>query len=349
MLSVSSEDRKALRQALVSGYRRYSTLKIFVSDHFDHLRLNQIASSQATKVAADDLIEHFEEGGDITELILALAKDRPNNPDVQILMGRLQGFLQQRWLLDPDLPATEEQPFDLPEDYDDLQLESLIPRPLSYETHVQTLRQGLKLADAVCKVSFTDRGTTGTGVLVAPDLVLTNYHVLTRERLDAPQLQERARTAQFEFELVSQEDNQNSTILAVNTSSPLMAHSPIAKLDYALLRVEPKIASIEVQPVQITHPGPLITRGGELNVLHHPQGKSMEVSLSASGVVQTDNTQNRIWYVNRTHDGSSGAPCFTRDWQFVALHHARMSRGFGSVREGILMSSIMDEISGFLS
>ena len=74
----------------------------------------------------------------------------------------------------------------------------------------------------------------------------------------------------------------------------------------------------------------------------------MQVSLSASGVVQTDINRGRVWYVNRTQGGSSGSPCFNCDWEMVALHHASMSRGFGSVREGILLPSIVAEISSFL-
>jgi V8-like Glu-specific endopeptidase len=90
------------------------------------------------------------------------------------------------------------------------------------------------------------------------------------------------------------------------------------------------------------------TQDNGLNVLQHPQGNLMQVSLSASGVVQIDAARGRLWYVNRTQGGSSGSPCFNGDWQMVALHHASMSRGFGSVREGILLPSILAEISRFL-
>ena len=58
MLKLSREDRKQLRNALVSGYRRYSRLKIFVSDNFE-FGLNEVVSSKALKIAADELIEVF--------------------------------------------------------------------------------------------------------------------------------------------------------------------------------------------------------------------------------------------------------------------------------------------------
>ena len=352
MLKLSGDDRRDLREALTSGFRSYSSLKIFVSDNFD-FPLNRVATSQATQVAADDLIEHLEEGGkdgDVSALVLALHRERPRNPEVQKLMSRLQRFLQQMLVLDPSSTEAISLPFELPELYDDIQLESFLPRPLSYESDVGKLRRGLQRANAVCKISFTDRGTIGTGVLIAPDLVLTNYHVLTRQVLqDQSQLAEKAKTLLFEFGFVSEEHDipTSSDTFAVDVMSPIVSCSPPSQLDYALLRVESKIRSFDyIKPIGSTTL-PLSPQEG-LNVLQHPEGCVMQVSLSASGVVQVHPGRGRVWYVNRTQGGSSGSPCFNSSWEMVALHHASMSRGFGSVREGILMSSILAEISGFL-
>lgn len=354
MLNLSNDDRKQLREALTSAFRNYPSLKIFVSDYFP-VRLNEIAPSTATKIAADALIEHFEEGGkdgDVSDLILALYQERSRNPEVQKLMSRLKGFLQQRLLLDPNVADVGEQPFELPSPYDDVQLEAFLPRSFSYEADVGQLRRGLQLANAVCKITFTDRATTGTGVLIAPDLVLTNYHVLSRQVMaERSLLADKAKTLRFEFGFVSAE---HATPISPDTfgvapTNPIVACSPPAQLDYALLRVDPQIAHADyIQPVAMHSTVPLLHPQDGLNVLQHPEGNVMQVSLSASGVVQTDAGRNRVWYVNRTQGGSSGSPCFNHDWELVALHHASMSRGFGSVREGILMPSILAEISSFL-
>ena len=125
--------------------------------------------------------------------------------------------------------------------------------------------------------------------------------------------------------------------------------SPPKLLDYVLLRVEPKIKTVDhIQPIPIQSPLPSLNPKDEINVLQHPQGNVMQVSLSASGLVQQDVNRGRVWYVNRTQGGSSGSPCFNGDWKMIALHHASMSRGFGSIREGILLSSILPEILAFL-
>lgn len=350
MLRLSGDDRKKLRTALTSSYRKYPALRIFVSDNFD-FRLDDIASSQAVRVAADDLIIEFEQDGDISDLIWALHQDRPRNPEVQVLMQRLQDFVGRRWVLEPGEETTlAEYPFELPTTYSDVQLEGFLPRPLSYDADVGKLRRGLRLANAVCKIAFCDRTTTGTGVLISPDHVLTNYHVLSRQVISTEQLAEKAKTLLFEFGFVSEEHENpvQPDTFPVDTTSPLIAASPPEKLDYALLKVDSKITNAaysHIQPLTIPSSFPELDRENGLNVLQHPAGNVMQVSLSASGIVQVDPARHRIWYVNRTKGGSSGSPCFNSDWQMVALHHASMSRGFGSVREGVLLSSIWPEIA----
>ena len=351
MLKISRDDRKDLRESLKSSFRSYSSLKMFVSDNFD-FRLDEIADSKATGIAADNLIEHFEENGGVLALVLALHKERPHNPEVQKLMSRLQGFLQQGLVLDPPSTGVISLPFELPETYDDTQLESFLPPPLSYEADVGKLQRGLQLANAVCKVSCTDRTTTGTGVLIARDLILTNYHVLSQQVIpERSQLVEKAKTLLFEFGFVSEEHDMpvSPDTFTVEATEPIISCSPPTQLDYALLRVEQKISDADyIKPVFIrsTTDSPKPRDG--LNVLQHPEGQMMQVSLSAGGVVQVHVGRGRVWYVNRTQGGSSGSPCFNSDWELVALHHLSMSRGFGSVREGILISSILAEISGFL-
>ena len=52
----------------------------------------KLLSQKRQKIASDNLIEYFEEQGDLSTLILALYKERPRNPEVQYLIGRLRGF-----------------------------------------------------------------------------------------------------------------------------------------------------------------------------------------------------------------------------------------------------------------
>ncbi len=349
MLNLSKEERKQLRQAILSAYRSYPVLKIFVHDHFA-FNLNEVAGSTALMLATDELIEYLDSEGDLDNLIIALQQEKPRNPQVKALFQRVKSFLQQQIILGEQGGDSGDLPFEWKEPLDDLELEAFLPQRLSYDADVGQLRRGLKLADSVCKITFSDHNRTGTGVLVAPDLILTNYHVLSSKEIsDQARLNELAKSMLFEFGFISQEQDTpvRPDELSPHSNQPVVAYSLTRELDYALLRVEPNITELDyIQPVPLISVLP--EKKTSLNLLHHPAGNVMQISLSPSGVVKTDSQSGRIWYVNRTQGGSSGSPCFSEKWEFVALHHASMSRGFGSIREGILFECIYAEIAEFL-
>jgi endonuclease G len=353
MLEVSKEIRALLRKALVSSYRSYASLDLFVSENFNDFYLAQIATTQATGILSGNLITYFEEMGEIELLILALSKEKPNNPEVKKLLQHLKGFLEQSWDLDPLQVGSTDNVFHLPDEYTDVELQGFLPQPRSYETDVGILSRGLRLANAVCKITFRDCSTTGTGILVASNLVLTNYHVLNNSNTDSASLSERAKAIIFKFGDISQDASKpNETYdFSVAYENSVLAFSTPSELDYALIQVESKITdacSPHIDPIVLSKSQPKITSQHGLNILQHPQGGVMKVSLSSSGIVKIDANQDRVWYVNRTQGGSSGSPCFNQDWNLVALHHASIARGFGSIGEGILLSSILKEINGFL-
>ncbi|WP_316428082.1 VMAP-C domain-containing protein [Leptolyngbya boryana] len=91
MLQLSNDDRRTLREALISGFRSYEALERFVADNFKDFRLNEISDSRSTLDAADRLIEACEERGDELALVLALRKERPRNAAVQNLLRFWQG------------------------------------------------------------------------------------------------------------------------------------------------------------------------------------------------------------------------------------------------------------------
>jgi hypothetical protein len=61
-----------------------------------------------------------------------------------------------------------------------------------------------------------------------------------------------------------------------------------------------------------------------------------------------DHENGLVQYSTLAQSGSSGSPCFSDAWEVIALHHSQESKYFGTVREGILMQSILAEIKQFL-
>lgn len=350
MLELSKDDRKSLREAIQSAYPDPASLEIFVDEELNQ-NLAVVGGSGRHDQVIFNLIKWAIAKGYAEDLILALQKDTQNRLDIQQLCGRV---LRQRIVLNAPVTASEElmlplEPTTWDIDIHSEELELFLPKQFTYEADVGSLQRGLDLANAVCKITFADRSSTesGTGVLIGPDLVLTNYHVLSLQ--EGVDLNAIAQTAQFEFGYVSAPFGEPRRIQRVQTAEdhPVVASSPISELDYALLRINPD-NDFTITPVPLNVTATLKERS-PLNLLQHPEGEAMKVSLSNNGVVKTDEAKGLVLYVNPTKGGSSGSPCFDADWKLVALHHKSLQTSFGSVREGILLSAIYPQISSMLA
>jgi endonuclease G, mitochondrial len=347
MLNLSSDERRQLRVAIQRAYPSPEDLQIFVDESLNqNLALISTAGSHRTVVF--ELIKKAIAKGYLDDLILALAKDT-NNSDIQQFCGRvLRQHLELNAAGDRAVgawPDFESVDWDLRISGEALQ--GFIPRQLSFETDVGELQRGLELAGSVCKMTFVDRSPkeSGTGVLIGPGLVLTNYHVFSLEP-DAD-LGAIAASARFEFGYVSSRfgERERPPVLQAKEQA-VVASSPIDRLDYVLVRVDLG-EDLAIKPVPFD-PGVRLTPKSPLNILQHPEGEQMKVSLSNDGVVKLDQARGLVLYVNQTECGSSGSPCFDRDWNFVALHHRELATSFGSIREGILFSAIYKQILSFL-
>ena len=208
------------------------------------------------------------------------------------------------------------------------------------------LMRGIARAAAVCRIQVPETGQQGTGVLIAPTLVLTNYHVLATAA--APQIEENAHGAELSFGNITAADGTEAVgqKFGLAADKPLVQSSPVDKLDYALLRVEDAIKGQQVDgKIQIA---PLTTdvpaQGMGLHILQHPGGSAMKIALSSNGITSVVKDKGLVQYVTRAAGGSSGAPCFNDQWEMIALHHAERATWSGSRREGILLCAIDEEI-----
>ncbi len=350
MLELSKDDRRALREAIESAYPDPNDLVIFVDEALNQ-NLAVIAGTGKHGQVIFNLIKWAISKGYIEDLILELQKDTENRTDIQQLCARV---LRQRLVLNPSDDSNHELKLELESSTWDIdvrseELEVFLPRQFTFEADVGKLQQGLELAKAVCKITFADRSPdeSGTGVLIGSNLVLTNYHVLSS--LSDANLDQIVQSAQFEFGYISTHfgEVKRTEIMKATASSPIVAASPVDDLDYVLIQLNPK-EGFAVQPVPLAPATQLVPRS-PLNILQHPEGIEMKVSLSNNGVVKTNERKGLVLYVNPTRCGSSGSPCFDNDWKLVALHHKSIQTSFGSVREGILFSAIYRHIKDVAS
>jgi V8-like Glu-specific endopeptidase len=210
---------------------------------------------------------------------------------------------------------------------------------------VGLLIRAAQRARSVCRVEVGATGLKGTGVLIAPNLVLTNYHVLG-VTLDAPpsKLEENAASTVLRFGAFSATnlnaiDGQRVSLAA---NKPVVASNP--QYDFALLRTDDDAIAKAADVGPFAQIGKMPALKDALYLLQHPQGGPMKLALNTNGVTWIDPGHITLQYTAKVAGGSSGSPCFDAQWNLVALHHA----GSSSKGEGILMSSIFERIKEFL-
>ena len=214
---------------------------------------------------------------------------------------------------------------------------------------VGMLMQAIQQARSVCRVEFPGVDVTGTGFLIADNLLLTNYHVL--KPFPDADINAYSANALLRFGCFSssQSDATQGQTFKLDSTHPIVAQSPKEDLDFVLLRVEESIYDAKnVKPVTWDLNSPPFEHM-ELSILQHPEGRPMQLALSSNGVVKVNPHRKRLQYWTLAKGGASGSPCFDASWRVVALHHAERSRPFGTIREGIPFSFIYEAIEQHLA
>jgi V8-like Glu-specific endopeptidase len=225
------------------------------------------------------------------------------------------------------------------------ELQRLKPTPELWD--VGFLQRALERTTSVCRVEIPEGTKQGTGVMIDNRLLLTNYHVLAVDNEEGPLCNPADVVLRFGCFSEKGGEESRGQVFRLDASKPILGQSKPGQLDYVLLQVEEAIAgNKDIKPVPIGSSPPAV--GAGLHILQHPLGQAMMVSLSNDGVASVSTRDGRIQYVTQTKHGSSGAPCFDKDWKFVALHHAQRNTLFGTIREGILFDAIHAEIATHL-
>ena len=153
---------------------------------------------------------------------------------------------------------------------------------------------------------------TGTGWLIAPDLLVTAWHVVNARQRDEPpadqqdlDLQVRGLVAEFDV------DEQGAPGVPV-ASAGLAASDPA--LDVAIIRLAAAVT--DRQPATLCL-DPLAV-GMAVNVVQHPGGLPKKLCLPNGHLHQT--TAREVQYFS--DEGSSGAAVCDDRWRVVALHRA---------------------------
>ena len=197
------------------------------------------------------------------------------------------------------------------------------------------LTRGTEIRRTVGRIHIRDahrRVGWGTGFLVAPNLLLTNHHVL-------PSVE----TARFSrVELDYEETFAGETLpTAIFDLSPdilFVSHPARTGMDYALVAVNPRARPDSQRPdanlaefghnVLVRQEGKLV-KGELIYCIHHPEGQPRSVNLRENRLTALDDPAlQNLWmhYETDTERGSSGAPLYNYEWVVVGIHHMAIEK-----------------------
>ena len=269
-----------------------------------------------------------------------------------------------------DPPAPADEPAFEPVVGDQAELELIVNSEDNF-IDIDMLAGAIYTAQAVGRIELPKGRAHGTGFLIGPDLMLTNYHVFKNKDV--------LKSAVVRFDYHANADGATTQGRVYEFQPDFYVGSPDTELDFALVKLKGEpLADHKLQPgdedlgyLELLrrgrHRGYLllaprdIVEHERVNIIQHPNGNPQKVVLTQNYVL-ANMSADRVHYLADTQPGSSGSPVLNRYWEVIALHHSggahppqkatnnlqKVLKGLYKFNEGIPIRAIMPKIERYL-
>jgi Effector-associated domain 1/Trypsin-like peptidase domain len=352
-MRLSGKQYQQLTEALLDAFPTQAGLRQMVRFRLDK-NLDRIAIGSSLQNIVFDLIAASEAEGWTMKLIAAARESNSGNSTLFAVAQQLE--------LAPTVPS-----------YPQLvrsKLERVIKSSNSFlDINEWRTRLG-KIEFQVCRieVKLFSGMIYGTGFLLGPNVVITNYHVME------PVIEDKGAKPDdviLRFDYKRLEDGStinNGTIYHLAIKNWLIDKSPPSlvdmiaepksqlpqpnELDYALLRVaespghdrigdKPEPEAPPRKWIEIPTSSYDFQPNTALFIVQHPQGDPIKLVLDTEAILRLNSNSTRVTYRTNTLPGSSGSPCFNSNWELVALHHSGDPNFNPVYNEGIPFTAIL--------
>ncbi|MER9082087.1 trypsin-like peptidase domain-containing protein [Mesorhizobium sp. M0895] len=244
---------------------------------------------------------------------------------------------------------------------DRYRLEKIVRQRSRFVDFARFRERSALLEACVCSVESPARA--GTGFLVAPNLVLTNYHVVEEAIRGAAS----PKDIRCRFDFLALPDGRTVETGRIVSLAPKwrLADRPYSQadlvatggtwdaseLDYALLQLSEPVGEqplgshqaepgashrgwirLPVSPVAVETGDTLIIVQHPLDLEARPAIRQLPMQLAIGEVIEFAGDGIRLRHAATTLPGSSGSPCCTANLDLVALHHAGDPRDWPAYR-----------------
>jgi len=321
-MALTGKQFRELSEALSEAFPTYDILRIFLRTEMD-LSLENISNPDAMPVVLYEVLQYTDATNRTENLVEAARRARPENAGLIAIAQELHV-----------LPQTDN-----------------LERILNNENiifDVAVFRNKVaEIESRVCRVEINGNAA-GTGFLVGPSAVMTNYHVV-KAVIEGSVSPDNVRL-RFDYKLLEDGTTINSGVIHKLAADWLIDESSYSdvdmqpepkqgspapdELDYAILRTEESASEDSLSNVpmpEFYHPRGFVelpavgsshdfATNKVLFIVQHPLGSPLK--LTANIYRSTNSNNTRVTYLNDTESGSSGSACFSANWDLVALHHS---------------------------
>lgn len=337
----------SLNEALRDAIRKPDKLAYFLRGRLGR-KLHEIVSLEKNYITiVAEVVDLAEADGWDNELVMKALLEVPGNI-------KLRTFAQQIGLL-PSTTLTTEQ-------------EAVVIQSLPFlDMHIWN-QHSAEVELRVCRVKTPQK--YGTGFLIGPDLIMTSYHVLeevcegktkpeeVRFLFDHKKLANGRIPGGVPHELAKKDwridASLPSFVDALDDSTTQVPKND--ELDYVIVRTAKEPGNEEISGkgrpnarrrgwIDLTMPAPAIKADAPLIIAQYPVfepspgrllPQPLMMTLDTHSVIEWNRNATRLRYKTNAEHGTSGAPCFTIQWEPVALHRG----GNENRNDGIPLSMI---------
>jgi V8-like Glu-specific endopeptidase len=231
---------------------------------------------------------------------------------------------------------------------DALQFEKLVRRQIPMLSVAKMHEHMAQIEGQMCIIErkvFEKGKALGSGFLIGPDTVLTNYHVVEKF-LHGSQAQNLSVRFDATLNMMGLRELGDGVVFDVQEivvwrppgQGEVVGNYELPpaedELDFAILRLfndagrSPIGGDAEQKQnrerhwMQIPDPAPVFEAGDPLIIYQYPEGSELKMAIDTDAVIGEMWDGLRVRYRNNTKPGSSGSPVLNMQWQLVALHHA---------------------------
>lgn len=346
MIPITPKVREQLLEALLEGFS-YDTLRQMLRLKLGVKLENEVNVNRGFRFVADDLLEIAKDKWLDKLFLKASEYHQHGSTAINNAVTLLQiSALENVHVVNIDLePANHDR------------LQQLIRKRIPFVNMAQFASQLEQASSRICRIEIQSN-PKGTGWLVSPNLVFTNYHVVESIINGENGLGPKDVVCRFDYH---REGSANHGRVVSVGGQWLIDSSPYSKsdlgvagpdptefeLDYAVLHLDENVGNEMIAGVrrgwfEVSENAPVMSLQDIVMIPQHPQGNVLQ--LAFGGIVNYNDSANRVCYDANTDHGSSGSPCFDLNMVPFALHQAIGPSGNLLVNQGVPLREIVKSL-----